>query len=243
MDSLKKDILELGAIVQRDRETYAIAPHIPGGITDADTLMKLAEVAKKYQVQAIKVTSAQRIALVGIREDDIESAWNDLGMDKGAAIGMCVRSVKVCPGTTFCKRAKQDSVALGLELDKRYHGHPLPGKFKIGVSGCPNSCAENAVKDLGFMGTKDGYTIMVGGNAAGRPRLAEPILMGKSHEEALEIADRVINLYSTVARKGQRLGTFIDAIGVDLLKNYLEAPTSELAGRQEQVSAQYATAK
>lgn len=240
METLKKDILELGAIVQRDRETYAIAPHIPGGITDADTLMKLAEVAKKYQVQAVKVTSAQRIALVGIKEADIESAWQDLGMDKGAAIGMCVRSVKVCPGTTFCKRAKQDSVTLGLELDKRYHGRSLPGKFKIGVSGCPNSCAENAVKDLGFMGTKDGYTVMVGGNAAGRPRLAEPILVGKSHDEAIEIADRVITLYSSVARKGQRLGTFVDVIGVDLLKNYLEASSVELDRLQAEIAGKYA---
>ena len=36
---MKKDLLEKGAIVQRDQETYAIAPHIPGGITSPATLL------------------------------------------------------------------------------------------------------------------------------------------------------------------------------------------------------------
>jgi NAD(P)H-nitrite reductase large subunit len=65
---MKRDIPEKGAILQRDRESYAIAPHIPGGITDTATLRKICDIADKYGVQSIKLTSAQRIALIGIRE-------------------------------------------------------------------------------------------------------------------------------------------------------------------------------
>ena len=53
----------------------------------------------------------------GIDPKDIDSVWKDLGMKPGAAIGLCVRSVKICPGTTFCKRGQQDSVGVGLKLD------------------------------------------------------------------------------------------------------------------------------
>ena len=50
MTTQKMDMLEKGAIVQRDRKTYAVAPHIPGGIIlDPDVLHKIADVAKKYQ--------------------------------------------------------------------------------------------------------------------------------------------------------------------------------------------------
>ena len=77
-------------------------------------------------VLRLKLTSAQRIAIVGIAEDKIDEAWEDLGMDKGHAVGLCVRSVKICPATHFCKRAQQDAVTLGLEIDKRYHGMNLP---------------------------------------------------------------------------------------------------------------------
>lgn len=226
-DELKKDILEQGAIVQRDRETYAIAPHLPGGITDTATLRKLADIGDKYGCKLVKVTSAQRIALVGLQEDDLEAVWAGLGMEKGAAIGYCVRSVKICPGLDFCKRAKQDSVGLGLELDRKYHGMELPSKFKIGVSGCPNSCAESAVKDLGFTGGANGFKIMVGGCAGGQARIAETIYEGKTREEALEIADQIITLYQKAARKGQRMGKFVDRVGPDNLVKYIDAPAAE----------------
>ena len=114
---MKTDLLEKGAVLQRDKETYAIAPHLTAGIVSADELRKIADVADKYNVSAIKVTGAQRIALVGIKEENIDDAWEDLGMSPGAAIGLCVRSIKVCPGTTFCKRGLQDSVAVGSKLD------------------------------------------------------------------------------------------------------------------------------
>jgi len=95
----KTDLLDKGAIVQRDYETYAIAPHIPGGICEPSTLRKIADVAEKYNAKALKLTSAQRIAIVGVAESDIEDAWRDLDIPPGYAIGLCVRSVKFCPET------------------------------------------------------------------------------------------------------------------------------------------------
>ena len=149
-----------GVIIQRDRETYAVAPHLPCGMVTPDTLRKLADVAEKYKVQAIKVTSAARIALIGIKEEDVDAIWADLGMDVGNVVGICVRSVKACPGTTYCKRGQQDSLAVGLALDKKYHGMEMPGKMKIGVSGCPNQCAETSFKDIGLVGIPKGWRVM-----------------------------------------------------------------------------------
>ena len=220
----KKDLPEQAAIVQRDRETYAIAPHIPGGIiTDSNLLRKIADVSDKYGCKALKITSAQRIAMVGIAPEDLEQAWADLGVDKGAAIGMCVRSVKICPGTTFCKRAKQDSVSLGLKLDQLYHGRPLPSKLKFCVSGCPNSCAETTVKDIGMIGLPDGFTILVGGVASGYGRVGQVLCKGKSEEEVLEIVAKILALYEREGIRGVRLGKFIDKFGLDYVARYVGA--------------------
>ncbi|WP_394356948.1 NAD(P)/FAD-dependent oxidoreductase [Candidatus Methanocrinis natronophilus] len=214
---MPKDLMEKGAILQRDKETYAIAPHIAGGIIDPAGLKKIAEVAEKYKAAALKITSAQRIAIVGLKAEDLDSAWADLEMKPGAAIGLCVRSVKICPGTTFCKRGLQDSVGVGLKLDELYHGMELPSKFKMGVSGCPNSCAEPAVKDLGLMGTAKGWTVLVGGNAARKPRLGVVLAEALSDEEALALADKVIKYYKANAEK-KRLGEFIEEIGFEKFK-------------------------
>ncbi len=212
---MKRDDLEKGATLQQDRETYAIAPHIPGGMTDTATLRRICDVADKYRVQAIKITSAQRIALIGIREEELDAVWAELAQPQGAVIGLCVRSVKICPGTTFCKRAVQDSISLGLKLDAIYHAMELPGKMKMGVAGCRLSCAEVWVKDIGVMGTLKGWNILVGGTAGVRPRLAETLVEDVATEdEVLAIVARIVGYYRN-SRKKERLGRIIEEIGMD----------------------------
>ncbi len=214
---MSKDLLEKGAILQRDRETYAIAPHLPGGIVSAQQLRMIADVAEKYNAATLKVTSSQRVAIVGLKEEDLDKAWEDLGIKPGAAIGICVRSIKICPGTTFCKRGQQDAVGLGLKLDELYHGMPLPSKFKMAVSGCANSCSEPAIKDIGIMGTPKGYTLMVGGNAAIKPRLADVIADELTEDEVLRLVDKIISFCKTNGSK-HRLGRVIDEMGLDRFK-------------------------
>lgn len=212
---MKKDIQGKGAILQRDRETYAIAPHIPGGLTDTATLRKICDVADKYRVQALKITSAQRIALIGIKEEDLDSIWTDLEQKPGAALGLCVRSIKICPGVTYCKRGLQDSISLGLKLDAMYHAMELPNKMKMGVSGCILSCAEVAVKDIGVMGTAKGWKVLVGGNVGARPRLAEVLVENVETEEGvLDIVARLIDYYKNSGRE-IRIGRIVEEMGID----------------------------
>ncbi|MCD6525380.1 MAG: NAD(P)/FAD-dependent oxidoreductase [Desulfuromonas sp.] len=214
---MKKDIQEKGAILQRDKETYAVAPHIPGGITSPDQLRKIAAVAEKYNAQALKLTSAQRIAIVGLEEEQLDNIWADLDEPAGAAIGMCVRSIKICPGTTFCKRGQQNSVTVGLELDKQYHGMALPWKFKMGVSGCANDCSEVCIKDVGLIGTPKGWKVMVGGNGGAASRLSIPLAEKLDTAQACALLDHVVQWFVKNDQKG-RLGKFIDKIGFDTFK-------------------------
>ena len=209
---------EKGVIIQRDKQTYAVAPHIPCGVVSPATLRKLADVAEKYNAAALKITSAARIAIVGLKEEDIDAAWADLGIKPGAAVGLCVRSIKACPGTTFCKRGQQDSLGLGLKLDEKYHGAQVPGKFKFGVSGCVNQCAETCIKDIGVVGFPKGWRVFIGGNGGSNPRLSQEIARDLSTEQALDLIDKIIAYYNSNASQKQRLGSMIDKIGFDTVK-------------------------
>ncbi len=212
------DLLEKGAVIQRDKKTYAIAPHLSGGLVTPDELRKIADVAEKYHAAALKVTGAQRIAIVGIEEEDIDAAWADLGMKPGAAIGLCVRSVKICPGTTFCKKGVLDSVSVGQKLDNLYHGKELPNKLKIGVSGCINSCADSHTRDIGLIGLPKGWRIMVGGKGGKKPRLADLLIANVQETELYDIVNKVIEVYADNATKTERIGDYIDRIGLDTFK-------------------------
>lgn len=218
-----KDLLEKGAVIQRDGKTYAIAPHLTGGIVTADQLRKIADVAEKYGDAAIKVTGAQRIAIVGLKEEDIDNAWADLGMKPGAAIGLCVRSVKICPGTTFCKRGMQDSMGIGAKLDQAFHGRNLPNKLKIGVSGCPNSCADSHTRDIGLIGGPKGWMIYVGGRGGVKPRLGDRILINVPDEDIFSYVENIIKIYDENGEGKERLGEYIDRVGLEEFKSKLDS--------------------
>ena len=208
-----------GVILQRDKQTYAVAPHIPCGVVKPQTLRKLADVADKYGAQALKITSAARIAIVGVDEKDVDNIWSELGMSPGFAVGLCVRSVKACPGTTFCKRGLQDSLTIGLKLDEKYHGTELPGKLKIGVSGCPNQCAETCIKDIGLVGVSKGWRVLVGGNGGAKPRLSKELARDVTEEEAIELIEKIVKYYKSNAAPHQRLGAMIEKMGFDEFKS------------------------
>lgn len=206
---------EKGAILQRDKETYAIAPHIPCGVVTPEMLRNVADVAEKYAAAAIKITGATRLAIVGLKEADIDQVWRELGLGKGAAVGLCVRSIRACPGTTFCKLGQQDALGIGMKLDERYHGMELPGKFKMAVSGCPLSCAESWVRDIGLIGKKEGWTLTVGGNVGANPRIGQELCSGLDDDRVLATVDAIVAEYKATAKKGERIGKMIERTGLD----------------------------
>jgi len=209
---------EKGAIPQRDNQTYAIAPHIPCGLLTPDLLRRVADVAEKYSVKVVKITGATRLAIIGLKEEDIDGVWEDLKLDKGAAVGLCIRSIRACPGNTYCKLGQQDALGVGLKMDAAYHGKQLPGKFKMAVSGCHLSCAESWVRDIGLIGRKDGWALVIGGNVGATPRIAQEIADKLADEGAMTAIEKVIAFYTKEAQKGERLGKMIDRTGIEPFK-------------------------
>ena len=217
---------EKGAIPQRDNETYAIAPHIPCGLVTPELLRRIADAAEKYNAKAIKLTGATRIAIIGLKEEDIDGVWDALSLDQGAAVGLCVRSIRTCPGNTYCKLGQQDALKMGKTLDDLYHGLALPGKFKMAVSGCHLSCSESWVRDIGLIGKKEGWNLVIGGNVGATPRIARECASGLDDDEALAAIGKVIGTYEENAKKGERLGKMIDRVGIDHFKQVVVSDAS-----------------
>ena len=214
---------EKGAIPQRDKKTYAIAPHIPCGIVTPELLRRIADTAEKYNAKMIKLTGATRFAIIGFEEEVIDDVWKALDTDKGAAVGLCVRSVRTCPGNTYCTLGKQDALKIGLILDEVYHGLQLPNKFKMAVSGCHLSCSESWVRDIGLIGKKDGWTLVIGGNVGINPRIAQECAEGLNDEGVIAAIDKVVKYYQENAKKGERLGKTIERLGIDDFKQAIES--------------------
>jgi len=207
-----------GAILQRDKKTYAIVPRTPVGLVTPEDLENIIKVVRKYQIPVIKITSGQRFALVGIQKDDVDDIWKELNMDVGKATELCLHYVQACPGIAVCKFGVQDALGLGKEIETFFSGMDLPAKVKIGISGCPFCCGESYVRDIGIFGKKKGWTFIVGGSSARRPRIGDVLVEDLSQKEVIDLAKRFLEYYIEKAKKRERTARFVDRLGFENMK-------------------------
>lgn len=206
------------ANIQKDG-TFSVVPRMYGGVTSADDLIKIGEVAKKYDVPLVKVTGGQRIDLLGIKKDDLPRVWADLGMPSGYAYTKALRTVKTCVGSEFCRYGTNDSTALGIAIEKRYQGFEFPAKVKLAVSGCPRNCAESTVKDVGVIATEGGeWEISIGGAAGASVRKTDMLCRVRTQAEALTVIGRFLIYYRDNAKWLERTYDFVPRVGLDKVK-------------------------
>jgi NAD(P)H-nitrite reductase large subunit len=210
-----------GAILQRDGMTYAVVTRIPAGIVTPEDLEKIAKAGRKYRVPMLKITSGQRIALIGLEPEDVQKIINDLGPLAKPEIAPCVKFVQACLGTDMCRYGNQDSIGFARAVDEQFKDQVFPAKIKIGVSGCPRCCGESHTRDIGIMGTNKGWTVFFGGNGGTRPRFGDLIASGLSSVEALDCAQRLGEYYKSLAKPHERTARFMERIGIESLKSEL----------------------
>ena len=211
----------LHANIQKDG-TFSVVPRMYGGVTNPDQLRKIADVAEKYDVKLLKVTGGQRIDMFGIKKEDLPSVWAELDMPSGYAYGKNLRTVKTCVGAEFCRFGTQDSIGLGIALEKKFERIGTPHKFKMAVSACPRNCAESGIKDLGVVGVEGAWEMYVGGNGGTHLRAADLLCKVKTSNEVIEIAGAYFQYYRETAHYLERTSKWLERMGLDTIKAVIE---------------------
>ena len=203
--------------IRNGRRTFAITPHIPGGFILPDDLIKIGEVAKKYN-GVLKINSGQRILITNLQEADLPAIWEELGMEPAVKTQNSLKNVEMCPAN-YCKRSKYPTIGIGMKISKRFHGMELPCRTKIGVAGCRNACTSVYSKDIGVLVDLDKkFFITAGGSAGYYPRSADLITKELSEEEAFKLVEVILYYYRDNAEPGEKLGDFIDRISLDIFR-------------------------
>lgn len=209
-------------ILENTKETVTLVPKISFGLLTTEILDAFSAVAKKYEIPAMKITSAQRIAFVGVKMDQVDAIWADLaqiGIEPGAAAGDAVHYIQACPGTECCRLGQRDSLGLGAKIEEAIKDLPIPAKTKIGISGCPLACGEGAVRDIGIFGKKmSGWTIQIGGCSGINTRIADVLVKDLSDEETVETVVKILKYYQDNAKPKERMYRFVARVGVEQIK-------------------------
>lgn len=211
------------ANIQNDG-TFSVVPRMYGGVTSPEQLRKIADVAEKYNVRMVKVTGGQRIDLLGVKKEDLPKIWEELDMPSGYAYGKAIRTVKTCVGSTFCRFGTQDSIQMGIDMERKFERLYTPHKVKMAVSGCPRNCAESGIKDIGVVAIEGGWEIYVGGNGGVELRAAELLVTVKSPEEVLEWSGAFLQYYRENAQYLERTSHWIERVGLKHVQDVLADP-------------------
>ncbi|WHY54262.1 nitrite reductase large subunit NirB [Peribacillus simplex] len=201
------------ATVQSD-ERYSVIPQMYGGMTNAKDLRKIANVADKYDISRVAVTSEQRIHLMGVKKEDLPGVWADLDMPLSSKYGNTVQNVKTCIGEHVCSCDKKQSLLLAVDLEKRVEHVSTPYRLKMGISACMHNGAGSTTKDIGVMGIDRGWEIYVGGSSGRNVRAGELLCVAGTNEEAIEIIISFIQYYRETANYLERTWEWIERVGL-----------------------------
>jgi nitrite reductase (NADH) large subunit len=203
------------ANIQKDA-TFSVVPEMPGGVTTPADLIRIAEVALKYNVPLVKLTGGQRIDLVGITKEDLPKVWADLDMPAGWAWGKSYRTCKSCIGTDYCRFGLGDSMGLAQKIEAKFRGIDAPGKLKLATAGCPRNCSEAMVKDVGAVAIgNDKWEIYVGGAAGSSVRKGDVLCTVDGEDEVMRMSGRFMQWYRENAKFKERTHTFIERVGIE----------------------------
>ena len=199
-------------------KTFNVLPGTKMGMLSTEYLEKLTGIAKKHGIPFFKITSAQRLSIVGHEPETAEQIWQELGQKTGPKKPVGIHYIQACPGIKWCKYGRQDSLAMGEKLEKAFGDLPLPAKTKVGISGCPLNCCESYVRDIGLFGKKKGWTLVFGGNGGGCPRIGEIIAENLSDDEAIELIGKCLDFYGKNARRLERTARFMTRTKIEKLQ-------------------------
>lgn len=202
--------------IRDGKRTFAITPHIPGGFITIETMQKIVDVTKKYD-GILKITSGQRILITNLKQEDLTNIWEELGMEPAVRTQNSVKNVEMCPAG-YCKRSKYNTIGTGMKLSRKYQWMEMPCRTKIGVAGCRNACGSVYSKDVGVIADKTGFIVAAGGSGGYNPRMADIIAEDITEKQALNLVDNIFEYYKEAAEPGEKLGFFIDRIGINDFK-------------------------
>ncbi|WP_254542861.1 nitrite/sulfite reductase [Halomarina pelagica] len=223
------------------------------GVLRPGQLTAVAEVARDYAVGPvanpefgngwIDLTSRQSIQLHWIRLADVPAIWKKLeavGVSTRSSGGDAMRNITGSPVAGKDAREVIDTRPLLERLSTDLRGDDalsnLPRKFNIGVSGVPDGSAQDAINDVGLEPARQevdgeaviGYNVRVGGGLGGKqPRVARPLDVFVTPEEAYEVVRGFVRLYrdhgDRQRRARNRTRFLVDEWGTDRIRDLLDA--------------------
>ncbi len=189
------------------------------GLFTPKELEQIIQLIRKYKVPMVKVTSAQRLAVLGMDEHLLEEFKKDIQQFTHTPVKNGISFVQACPGKKWCKYGVKNTMGLKKKLEQLSFEEPLRAKVKAAVAGCRMCCTSPKVRDVGLIASKKGWSVIFGGNGGNNARIGDEVISGLTEDEAVEIVQKCLLNYQKNAKYNTRTARFMERFGVEYLRD------------------------
>lgn len=191
----------IGVHPQRQPDLHYIGISIPVGRLPVGQMRAIADIADRFGSGEIRLTVWQNLIIPNIPSQLVDGAVEALGRGGlKCAAGAILRGTVACTGNRGCRYAATDTKAHAIEL-----AGMLDSKFKIEqpvnlhVTGCPHSCAQHYIGDIGLLGAnvggEEGYQVVIGGGCDQDQGLARELIPSIRYADLPPVLERLLAAY------------------------------------------------
>ncbi|MBL4896144.1 MAG: nitrite/sulfite reductase [Erythrobacter sp.] len=201
---------------------------IPGDAT-ARQMHLMADLAKEYSFDELRVMHTQNIVLPHVRKADLHALWTALDQ---AGLGSpnldTVEDIIACPGLDYCSLANARSIPIAQRISERFAETGKTGtlgELKLKISGCINACGHHHAAHIGILGVDrkgvENYQLLLGGSEAEDVSLAKITGPGFDENGIVNAVETVTTVYERERQDGERFVDTYRRIGMNPFKEAL----------------------
>lgn len=218
----------IGVHAQRQPGLNYIGIAVPVGRLPVKQMRALADAADQFGSGDLRLTVWQNLLVPNIPSERIDEALAAIrAADLDCMAGTVMRGTVACTGNRGCRYSATDTKSHAVEL-----AHRLDTQLKIEqpvnlhVTGCPHSCAQHYIGDIGLLGTKiggeEGYQVVVGGGCDQDKGLARELIPAIPFRALPPVMERLFSAYTDRRHSDESFLEFSRRHSIEELKSFCE---------------------
>lgn len=226
-DKLFEVFLQRYVIKQKQDRYFGVYIKPPLGNLKPDELRFVSEFSDLYGAGYVRITPNQKILVPWVREDFLYDAYLKL-KSKGfvGQVNESMRDIVSCPGAFSCKLGVTHPYNLASYIGEFVED---TGGIRIHISGCPNSCGQHHIADIGFYGgsikiggkLSPGYIVLLGGDIFKQRRRFAEVLGKIPAVNVPYFVKEIVDVWKSNRKGNEEFFEMVDRLGIDFFRNIL----------------------
>jgi sulfite reductase (ferredoxin) len=232
----------VGIHAQKQQDFFYVGAAVLRGRLSADQMRVAADLAERFAGGQLRTTGMQNLVIVNVPRANTEGLARELdGLGLRVGGSPFWRGAIACSGTEFCKLAITETKGftrwLVEEMEERLP--QFDQELKLHVTGCPNSCGQHWIADIGIEGKKmkaggrlvDAYYFCVGGAVGRNQAVARPVGYRCPASDVPEALERLLRRYLEERFWGENVRQFFARHSEEELRDFLAGELVEAVAR------------